>query len=437
MNTRKGFVGCAAVAALCLFMAGGADALANTVWHVSSSAPSGTCGSPTFTCKTINAAVSGADDFDIIVVGPGTYTESVYVNKQVEIFGAQAGIDARDRRQSSESIVDATGQSLGPGSGAAFNIVRNNVVIDGFTLQGGTSGDAAAGVYEDDQFTTQITNDIIQNNAVGICLNMTGDGNNTVIEDNLIRNNNEETAGSDYSPSLVPGRGFGIVASEVYKGLTIRDNAFECNLAAAMFLYDTIGTYITGNTSNNDGSFLVLDYTSDVTVSYNEGQNFGAKGSYPIVRTTPADAAIELLFDNWPGVNISDNTFCGGKAPNYSGIDFSAMADVHGNYPDLGCWLCSITNNRITHFTGNGIVAEFITDYATLPASQITHNHIEHNGGVGILIEKASNNAYNQVRDCEDDTSGSLTASTADNWFNNSPGTSSPSGLCGPGVRNP
>jgi len=57
----------------------------------------------------------------------------------------------------------------------------------GFTLQGGTSGSAAAGVYEPDQYTTQIINNVIQGNAVGICLNMTGDGYNTVIKHNLIR----------------------------------------------------------------------------------------------------------------------------------------------------------------------------------------------------------------------------------------------------------
>jgi hypothetical protein len=449
MNREKGLAHWAAVAALCLLVAGGTSALANTVWHVSTSAPNTTCSSPsTFTCSTINGAVSGAADFDIIVVGPGKYTESVLVNKQVQIFGAQAGVDAWDRRHSVESVVDATLQGGGSGHGAAFSIAANNVVIDGFTIQGGTSGNDAAGVYEIDQVTTQIIHNVIQNNAVGICLNMAGDGNNTVIKRNLIRNNIKGTAGSDYSPSLVPGVGFGIVASEVWSGLTISDNAFEGNLAAAMFIFGTHqGTFITGNTSNNDGSFVVLDYTFfGVTVSGNEGLNFGAEGFLPIVRTTNANAAIELLVWNGPGVDISENTLWGGRASGYSGIDFSAMRDQMNNELYVVGTFCSVTNNRIARFAGNGIVAE-PTSASTLQVCQITQNDIEDNGGVGILIGNASANQYNQIMDnrveenhvydCEDETAGTLsgTPPTANTWFNNSRGVSSPNGLCGPGVR--
>jgi hypothetical protein len=450
MNREKGLAHWAGVAALCLLVAGGTSALANTVWHVSTSAPNTICSSAsTFTCNTINGAVSGAGDYDIIVVGPGKYTESVLVNKRVQIFGAQAGVDARDRRQSGESIVDATNQGGGPGSGAAFYLADLFVAIDGFTIQGGTSGSNAAGVFEGNYFTTQINNNIIQNNAVGICLDMIDTGYNTVIEHNLIRNNNTGTAGSAYSPGLVPGVGFGIASYFADYGLTISENAFEGNLAAAMFIYNgASGTFVTGNTSNNDGSFLVLDDNGyGIMVTGNAGQNFGAKGFRPIVRSTNASAAIELLYSNGNGLNISDNTLWGGKASGYSGIDFSALLDVNGHGPDFAGKYCSVTNNRITHFAGNGIVAEPYSSDGTLYLCQITHNHIADNGGVGILIGNAPRNSLNQVMDnqvegnhvydCEDDTSGTVsgTPPTDNTWFNNSPGVSSPSGLCGPGAR--
>jgi len=102
-----------------------------------------------------------------------------------------------------------------------------------------------------------------------------------------------------------------------------------------MFIYYTwYGTSITGNISNNDGSFVVLDDNGyGVTVTRNRGQNFGAKGFLPIVGTTNATAAIEVLYFNGYGLDISDNTL-GEENPGYSGIDFSAMLDASGYAPD-------------------------------------------------------------------------------------------------------
>jgi pectin methylesterase-like acyl-CoA thioesterase len=127
------------MAAVFLLLAGGANALANTVWCVPKASLNPACTALT-TKLHIQDAVSAAASQDVIVVGPGKYNESVSITTaNLSLLGAQAGNDARDDRHysSRESIVDASGTPYGSGGGAVFYVDAKNVVIDGFTIQGG------------------------------------------------------------------------------------------------------------------------------------------------------------------------------------------------------------------------------------------------------------------------------------------------------------
>jgi len=441
LNARKGFV-CSAAMAMALVLLGGANALANTVWQVSKSSSNATCTLSATTCNTIQSAANAASPLDVILVGPGIYKESVYIDtSNLTILGAQAGKDARNRQPINESIVDATGQGSGPGYGAGFYVDVDNTVIDGFTIQGGTGGAYATGVYSayDDEgvYTEQYINNIIQNNAVGIYMYENYDG--AVVKHNLIKNNNKGAKGSgEYD---IPGPGFGVVLDECWDGIAVTQNAFSGNMAAAVFVDDSgEGVDVTQNTSNGDGALVVLYEAEDgVSISQNVGSNFGAKGFMPVTGTTNAGAAIELFYENYE-ILISDNVLVGGKAAGYNGIDFSAKAFLD-NSADYVCEDCQISNNQISQFTGDGIVAEASETGPTLDYSGITANQVQQNGGVGILIGASSENYYNTVlnnhmeenhtSDCEDETigSGSGTPATADTWVNNV-GWGRPVGLC-------
>ena len=142
LNDRKRFVFPAAMAAVLVLLAAGANARAYTVWCVPNTSVNPGC-TAVPSPDTIQGAVNSAASFDIIFVGPGTYHESVRITSPggirdgISLFGAQAGHDARvDRHDpSKESIVDATLKA-----GPAFLVTANYVVIDGFTVQGGTVG---------------------------------------------------------------------------------------------------------------------------------------------------------------------------------------------------------------------------------------------------------------------------------------------------------
>lgn len=90
------------------------------------------CVSPTFLCKTMGAAVAGALGGDTINVLAGSYTETLIINKQLTLNGAQAGVDACDRA-ASESVVTSAGVQITLQGGSA------GTVIDGFSFSGGTN----------------------------------------------------------------------------------------------------------------------------------------------------------------------------------------------------------------------------------------------------------------------------------------------------------
>ena len=243
LNDQKRFVCSAALAAVLVLLTGGANALANTVWCVPTASLNPNC-TPSTTFPTISAALAAPPlPGDFIVVGPGKYNESVTINvPYLFLFGAQAGNDAREDRDdpTKESIVDGTV----PGN-APFIVAAPFVVIDGFTIQGGTTGANPAGIYltgSGSGNATEILNNIIQNNSAGVY----SSGNTAVvIEHNLFKNNSAGTGS-------VVGYGVYFLASEYS---SIGDNAFTGNLAAAILLDGAIAVAIANNSSKMENAF--------------------------------------------------------------------------------------------------------------------------------------------------------------------------------------
>jgi len=444
-NDRKCFACAATLVAVLGLLAGGANALANTVWCVPSATLNPACTALT-TKPHIQVAVTAAASGDVIVVGPGTYNESVNIpstKTNLTLQGAQAGRDAREGRHDSarESIVDATGQSSGPGGGAAFYVAAKNVVIDGFTIQGGTGGDTASGIYvTPGVFPTGILNNIIQNNAVGVFLDTAF---LVLVKHNLFETNNAGEAGS--SESIFAGlAGFGVAVNGDDVGTAIVENAFEGNLAAAIDVDDGQFMAITGNTSKNDGSFAVFMGGGLSFISHNQGRDFGAKGLLGIANIPLPSYPDAAILAASTALVINDNDLEEGKTPNYHGIAFTTYFEPHAGPSEL----CQVANNKIRGFTGNGIVAEASSGTGELVQSQITGNIVVDNGNDGILIEAATlfnaNNLLmdnraegNGTYDCEDDTIGSAfappvsgTLGTANTWSHDIGISNSPAGLC-------
>jgi nitrous oxidase accessory protein NosD len=106
----------------------------------------------------VDAAVIG----DVIKVTAGMYPEHVAVNKQLTVNGANSGV-AGNAIRGLESIVNGTDTD------AAFAITANGVTLNGFTVENGSGGSYASGIWV--QSGTQnfiLSNNIITQNGFGV-----------------------------------------------------------------------------------------------------------------------------------------------------------------------------------------------------------------------------------------------------------------------------
>jgi len=226
----------------------------------------------TGTYSTISAAVAVASPGDTIQVCPGTYNESVTISTpNLTLKGAKAGVDARTRSITGESIINS--------SCSPVQIFANNVVLDGFTVQGSTDTDPCtiAGIYTNPggfgyDGGYQILNNIVQNNIIGIEMDNTG-ALPAKVEHNLIRNNNNP--GPDAGTGIDTNFGANKVTVNANKfvgnsnsgidlvnaggsNLTFSNNEFDSN-RRAIGLGAVTSSAITGNNIHNSNDSLTAD----------------------------------------------------------------------------------------------------------------------------------------------------------------------------------
>ena len=316
MNVKKLAVGSAFALSLVLgaIMFGGQRTQAAGTWYVSttgvpSGVSGGSCSNPSF--NTIGLAIAAASNGDTIQVCAGTYNEQVQITKTLTLKGAQAGVDARTRLAAGESIIN---HAFGP-----VQIMADNVVLDGFTVQGSTAPDPGflSGIWTNPGFSGtqgghQILNNIVKNNISGIELDSTCI-NPTLVRFNLIQNNN--------NPG--PGTGNGIQTNFGLCNATIDNNKFS------------------GDTSS---SILVVAASSGLAISNNE-----------LVAGTPEGIAL---------LNVSNSTITGNKS---IGSTSSGTIDLFGGNSNL-----SVTGNVLRNGQRGLWVENPYAGYGVSPNTGIT-----------------------------------------------------------------
>jgi hypothetical protein len=147
---------------------------------------------------------------DVVLVSKGTYPEKVEINNSVMLKGPNVGINPNTGSRVIEAIID------GENARSGFLVAASNVKIDGFRIIncGGTE-DAAIVNWGIQTEGTQILNNIITNNRVGI-LETRG---NWLIKNNLFDGNNLSESGAV--------AGAGIYTDFPTDGMIIENNVFS------------------------------------------------------------------------------------------------------------------------------------------------------------------------------------------------------------------
>lgn len=396
-----------AAAAVCIAVAGvQISALAATLTVGNPS----TC--PGATYPTISAAVAVASSGDTIRVCAGTYNENVSVTKPLTFRGAQAGKDARQGRTdpSKESIVNNASGDF------SLTSTANHVTIDGFTI----SGAVATGHYgiEGGQGSSGLVaiNDIISGNREGIQYqNPNGSMPSQINHDNFINNS---IAGDNSGES---GTGVFIVNGPA-NNTTITENDFTGDSQTAInfagnpnFTDHSNNLQVTNNLSVNDATFVVATNSQNSKVANNT-----------ISVTSGSNGTAILDFGCNVNLSINNNMISGGAATGTSGI----------NVRDL-CGTPSVKTMVVNNHVANRYNGIRLTDDES--GATVMGNQVMGSSNDGILDQTGSSNTFqnNQlatsaVHDCEDDTTGSGTAGTANQWKGNQgkSNNSSPAAIC-------
>jgi hypothetical protein len=330
MNVKKLALAAALVLCAVILASNAAQAATLTVGNATSLPCTGTY-------SMISAAVSAASPGDTIQVCPGTFNEQVSINKTLTLRGAKAGVDARTRATTGESIINS--------SCGAVQIFADNVVLDGFTIQGSTDLDPCyiAGIYTNPggfgyDGGYQVLNNIVQNNIIGMEMDNTG-VLPAKVEHNLFQNNN--------NPG--PDGGTGIDSNFGVNKVTVNANKFAGHTSSAVGNFGGGSNLIISNNefAANRRAIGVFALTSS-TISGNNMHN-----------STGADTADIRFFGGVSGVSITCNSLTSG-----AGIGIRIDDECPG-CPNSDI---TINNNNISGYPVAGLQVDTLS-YAGGPGS--------------------------------------------------------------------
>jgi len=330
MNLKKFALGFALVLCAFTLMSSAAHAATLTVGNATSLPCTGTY-------SLISAAVAIASPGDTIQVCPGIYNEQVSISKTLTLLGAKAGVDARTRATTGESIINSPC--------GAVQIFADSVVLDGFTIQGSTDLDPCyiAGIYTNPggfgyDGGYQVQNNIVQNNIIGMEMDNTG-ALPAKIEHNLFQNNN----------NTGPDGGTGIDTNFGANKVLVNANKFvgHTNSALGNFGGGSNLTFSNNEFAANRRAIGVFAITAS-TISGNNIHN-----------STGADTADIRFFGGVSGVSITCNSLTSG-----AGIGIR----INDGCP--GCPNSSITinNNNVSGYPVAGLQVDALS-YSGGPGS--------------------------------------------------------------------
>ncbi len=369
---------------------------------------------PSAPYSTISAAVAAASPGDTIQVCAGIYPETVTVDKQLTFEGAHAGTDARTSRGglATESVVDSIN------GGFIIQGGVDGVTIDGFMIEGAGSDSVGADGIEAFFGSSGLTvvNNIIRDNLEGMNFQNPDSSQPALIEhNNFMRNDNGTTAegGTGVFISNGPANSTSIVQNK-FSGHRETAVNFAGNDSD-----HSVGLVVEDNRSNNDATFVVATNSDNALIA---GNMITFNGS------TNGTAILDFGGNN--SLRIVSNSITGGDNSGTTGIKLAAFS---GEGASNGT---TVSSNKVTGRYWGIRIADAYT------SALINQNTVKSSTAVGILVQNGSGNVItrNNVSlttgtfACEDDTTGPLTAGTANTWSHDAGhgAPSSPPGICAP-----
>jgi uncharacterized repeat protein (TIGR01451 family) len=363
---------------------------------------------------SIQAAVNAAVQGDTIKVCPGTYHEIVTVTtSDLTLVGQTTLPQNCDQFAAPDPMKDSIIDVTNPTNEGIVNLEADNIHFQGFTVQN-NQGNPTLGGFGIETYNTRsgyvITNNVIQGNPAGMYFNAIGTTQSEVAQ-NCIRSNNVNFGSASAA-------GNGIYSDMGLHNALIDNNAFFQNNNSAItitkFDPNTVSQVnVNHNVSHQDGSLVAIFHSTGSQVTDNQAVN-------------NTGSAIFIGNEN-PGIQVLRNNIQG----SFRGLRANTAADT-----GPASTQATISNNTVSNTVNDGI--SVASD--SLTNSTISNNSVSSGGRDGVFIDDTAGNGGNLVTgnmlqnnvhfDCEDLTTGTGTAGTANTWQANQATTSNPAGLC-------
>ncbi len=354
--------------------------------------------------STIQDAINAVANNGIIRVAAGTYVENASLNKQVQMLGARAGTDARNRFTGAPPATESVITAASNGS-PALDLVTGAAgsIINGFAFYGGAiQMQASSGPLDN----LQVLNNSFSN-FTGSGIVLLAAGRNMVFDKNSLDGTAQTGSAAQFS-----------MGTNLYDGLFITNN------------------FIRNGGANNTGLFVDGDH--------NIIPSIGIGGRNPVITGNNIsfnNIGINLGARSFQGGTISSNTVRSNDLDGFQGGPQNATIsqnsfDTNGRY---GMNLTSFGNAGATYGAQNNNItnnmmyrngtAELILDSGQAPGS-ISTNHINQNSfglpssaPASITLTAAPTVTYG----------GSETIDLTLNWWNNVAGPTGGGHIGGPG----
>lgn len=317
--------------------------------------PSGSCGgAPCYT--DLQSAIDASSPGDLIGVQAGVYalTTTVLVDRSVEIYGPQAGVNPLPSKGTTR-VAGSAGEAVFDGGGTLGVLIRvlaDDVVIDGIEVRNG-AGDMIESTTGVPTRNTRIRNCIVHDSSGDEGLQLRA-VTNAIVECNHV-----------YSTA---GDGINLCCYSVDGAIRYNEVHGIASENAAIYVYSSTHTVVEGNlvygTSTNEGIKLGAKYGPDAGLAggmvFNNTVHHTAQDGIAIYTSYAAASCNDVSYSTsenggiyvaWAVSNVSitdnhvhDNTFNPAKWGDPAGIMIGAEPDastitvsgniLHGNVPN-------------------------------------------------------------------------------------------------------
>ncbi|WP_167879286.1 S-layer protein domain-containing protein [Methanococcoides vulcani] len=376
---------------------------------------------------TIQAAVGNATDGDTILVYPGTYTENVYVNKELT-FISQSG-----------NPFDTIVQAADPNN-HVFYVTADNVTICGFNVTGATGGFGIGlgglegctiagnslsnndyGIWLGQSINNTLSSNIVSNNSWGIVLFDSSD-NNTLSNNTASSNNGDgiyldSSSDNMLGSNIVSNNDYGIVLFDSSGNNTLSNNIVSNN-GDGIWLFGSSGNNTLSNNivSNNGGGIWLFGSSGNNTLSNNTASSnseagiclFGSSNNTLNDNTASSNSEAGIYLnsssDNMLSSNIVSNNYWGIWLDQSSDNNLLSNNTANSN-TDCGIGLLNSSNNMLNDNTANSN-NEVGIGLMNSSNNTLSSNIVSNNSDGGVYLEDSSNsliynNYFNNTNNVE------------------------------------